>query len=144
MADPQWPPSHGKRHLLTEGAVRTMSVVVINELAEDRFELRAMEHKHRVEHSRRAVPTNNSPNAFAPGDRMGVRMIRAPSARNTSSKLAVNLVSRSRIKNFVGRARSARTKLRLRACWVTHSPAGLVVMPVAYPLRVSSSMKKST
>jgi len=49
MADPQWPPSHGKRHLLTEGAVRTMSVVVINELAEDRFELRAMEHKHRVE-----------------------------------------------------------------------------------------------
>jgi hypothetical protein len=56
----------------------------------------------------------------------------------------MNLASRSRIKNFLGRACSARTKLRLRACWVTHSPTGLVVMPPKWMRRVSSSMKKST
>ena len=40
---------------------------------------------------------------------------------NSSSKLAVNLASRSRIRNLVGRPCSARSKFRLRAGWVTHS-----------------------
>src|ERR1035437_5512897 len=103
--------------LLSKGARRTMFVVVIEELAEDRFELTAMEHQHPVE----ALPAD----AFARGDRIGVAMFRMPSGANTSSKLAVNLASRSRIKNFAWRPCSARSKLRLRACWVTHSPTGL-------------------
>ena len=45
--------------------------------------------------------------------------ILVPSERKTSSKAAVNFVSRSR------RA----SALRLRACWVAHSPTGLAVTP---------------
>ena len=49
-------------------------------------------------HSRRAVPTRRSAIAiaFARGARTGVRMILMPSVRRASSKLVVNLVSRSR------------------------------------------------
>jgi len=39
---------------------------------------------------------------------MGVAMTRMPSVANTPSKLAVNLASRSRIKNFAWRRCSAR------------------------------------
>jgi hypothetical protein len=66
--------------------VQTMFVVVINDFADGRFELTAMEYQHRVEAGRRMVPTNRSVNAFARGDRMGALMVRTPSARNTSSK----------------------------------------------------------
>ncbi len=41
------------------------------------------------------VPTKRSAKALARGARTGVRMIRMPSVRKTSSKAAVNLVSRS-------------------------------------------------
>lgn len=51
------------------------------------------------------------------------------SERNTSSKSAVNFVSRSRMRNFTGVARSERTTLKLRACWVTHGPIGRAVTP---------------
>jgi len=37
-------------------------------------------------------------------------------------KTAVNLESRSRIKNLVGRSRSDSTKVKFRASWVTQSP----------------------
>jgi hypothetical protein len=98
----------------------------------------------RSRHSRRIVPTNRSAKAFARGARTGVRITRMPSGRKTSSKLAVNLASRSRIKNLTAFVRLASTSDRLRACWVTHSRTGLAVTPATYTLLVSSSMKKNT
>src|ERR1039458_8274493 len=83
--------------------------------------------RSRSRHSRRAEPTKRSATEFALGARTGVFTIRMPSARNTSSKPTVNFVSRSRMRNLTGRERSASTKLRLRACWVTHRPVGLAV-----------------
>jgi hypothetical protein len=58
-----------------------------------------------------------------------VLMTLRPSARNTSSKLALNFVSRSRTRNLAARDRSERAQLRLRACCVTHCPTGLAVTP---------------
>jgi hypothetical protein len=46
------------------------------------------------------VPTHRSANAFERADRIGVLMLRTPSARNAASKPAVNLISLSRIKNL--------------------------------------------
>ena len=43
----------------------------------------------------------------------------------TASKAAVNLLSRSRIKNRNRSARSSRSMSRLRACWVTQAPVGM-------------------
>ena len=63
------------------------------------------------------------------GDRTGVLMTLMPSVRNTSSKLEVNLVSLSRMVNVADWQRAVRSKLRFLACWVTHSPTGLEVMP---------------
>jgi hypothetical protein len=51
-------------------------------------------------HSRRAVPTKRSAKALAP--RIGVRMVRMPSEAKASSKLEVNLASRSRIRSLTG------------------------------------------
>ena len=58
-----------------------------------------------------------------PGARTGVRRIRIPSERNTSSKAAVNFASRSRMRKRSGAVRSVNVLMRLRACWVTHYPA---------------------
>ena len=44
-------------------------------------------------HSRRTVPTHRSANALATGVRAGVRMIRAPIERQTSSKAPPNFES---------------------------------------------------
>lgn len=59
----------------------------------------------------------------------GVLMTLMPSVRNTSSKLEVNLVSRSRMMHVADWQRAVRSKLRFVACWVAHSPTGLKVMP---------------
>jgi hypothetical protein len=45
------------------------------------------------------VRTNRSANAFARGERTGVLTISMPIEANTSSKLEVNLESRSRMRN---------------------------------------------
>jgi hypothetical protein len=45
-----------------------------------------------------------------------VRIVRMPSERNTSSKAAVNLLSRSWIRNRVGSGRSMNVAMMLRAC----------------------------
>jgi hypothetical protein len=63
--------------------------------------------------------------AFARGARTGVRMIRRPSDRNTSSKEAVNFVSRSWIRKRVGEGRSARTPMMI---------AGLLGRPLPGPI----------
>ena len=54
-----------------------------------------------LRHSRRSVPTYRSANEFARGDRIGVLMIRTPAPASTSSKMVVNLLSRSRIRNLL-------------------------------------------
>lgn len=75
-----------------------MFVVVINEFAQDSLELAPMKNQHPIE----ALAWNGAYELL--GERIrtrglkGARMIQDPSARNTSSKLVLNLVSRSRIK----------------------------------------------
>ena len=49
-------------------------------------------------HSRRSVPMKRSAIAFARGARIGVRMMRMSAPVNTASNAAVNLLSRSRIR----------------------------------------------
>ena len=82
--------------------------------------------------------------AFAFGARTGVRTISSPSLRNTSSKLRVNLLSRSRIKKRSGVECSGSDQTSWRACCVTHAPPGSAVQPASCTRRLPSSMKKST
>src|SRR6266540_1003379 len=72
----------------------------------------------RSRHSRRTVPIHRSTKAFARGAHTGVRIVRTPSERNTSSTAAVNLLSRSWIKNRIGSVRSTNVSMMFRACWV--------------------------
>ena len=58
-------------------------------------------------HSRRSVPMKRSAIAFARGARIGVRMMWMSAPAKTASNAAVNLLSRSRIKNRNRSARSA-------------------------------------
>ena len=61
------------------------------------------------------------------GARTGVRNTSIPSAANTASNPAVNLVSRSRIRNR-NLPRSSPTAIsRFRACWATRAPTGCAV-----------------
>src|SRR6266536_4337132 len=80
-------------------------------------------------------------NAFARGARTGVRIVRMPSERNTSSNAAVNLLSRSWIRNRIGCVGSTTVSMMLGACWVADSPVGFAVIPARYTCRVASSMK---
>jgi hypothetical protein len=71
-------------------------------------------------------------------------MIRTLAAANTASNAAVNMASRSRIRNFRPSARSSRFISRLRAWWVTQSAVGWAVIPATCTRRVQRPMKKST
>ena len=82
--------------------------------------------------------------AFALGERTGVRMISTPIDANTASKLAVNFVSRSRTRKRTWRPASSSSAAKLRATWVTHRPVGLAVTPSRWTTRRSSSMTNST
>jgi hypothetical protein len=93
-----------------------------------------------LEHFWVTSPTNRSEKALARGDRTGVRMIRMPSGRNTASKLAVNLVPRSRTRHR-GRVGPVTATMRFRAYWVTHEPVGLEVEVANETRRVSSSIQ---
>ena len=64
-----------------------------------------------------------------PGCPDRVRMMRMSAPANTASKAAVNLLSRSRIRNRSCSARSPRSMSRLRACWATQAPVGWAVIP---------------
>src|SRR5712691_1385857 len=65
------------------------------------------------------------------------------SLRKTSSKAAVNLLSRSWMRNRI--RSNTPVKLRLRACWVTQAPLGLVVQPANWTRRrLPGSMKNNT
>ena len=75
-------------------------------------------------HSRRRVPMNRSAIAFAGGARIGVRTKRMSAPVKTASNAAVNLLSRSRIRNRNRSARWPRSINRLRACWLIHAAVG--------------------
>src|SRR4051794_2193018 len=62
----------------------------------------------------------------------------------TSSKIRVDLVSRSRTRNRNPPARSPRSINTLRACWATHVPSGLAVTPRTWTNRVPTSTTKKT
>src|SRR3989337_30753 len=85
-------------------------------------------------HSRRTVLTNRSAKALARGARIGVRMTRTPSVRNTSSNGTENLASRSRSRNLTSPSRSSIA--RFLACWVTHAESGCAVTPTTCSRRV--------
>ena len=90
------------------------------------------------------VRTNRSAYAFARGEQIGVRMVSTPMEVNTSSKVAVNLVSRSRMRNRNRRPASSRSEAKLRATCVIHGPFGLVVAPRTCTTRLCTSMTIST
>ena len=91
-----------------------MSVVMPDEFDQDALQLTPVEDQETVEALSADGP--DEPLGEGVGARRpdGVRRIRMPSEPNTSSKPVVNLSSRSRMRNLAGRARSARTELRLR------------------------------
>ena len=62
------------------------------------------------------LPTKRSAIALARGARTGVLMMRMSVAVNTASNAAVNLASRSRMRNRKRRPASSRSMSRLRAC----------------------------
>ena len=109
--------------------MRTVLVGVRGVLGQNLLEMAPTEDEEPIEALSADGPDEALRNAFARGDRIGVLMVLTPSVRKTSSKPEVNLVSRSRMRNLTDRERSVRSWLRLRACWMTHSPAGLVVTP---------------
>jgi hypothetical protein len=96
--------------------MRPVGVVVPDVLMDDDFEMLTTEDEHPVQTFTPAVPTNRSAKALARGALTGVRMIRTPSALRTSSKLAVNLASRSRIRNLTDCVRWDSSKLKFLAC----------------------------
>jgi len=82
--------------------------------------------------------------ALARGARAGVRITHIASEWKTSSKLSVNLASRSRMSHLAGTDRAPNLQASWRACWVTHVAVGLVVAPATWTFRDPCSMKKST
>src|SRR5262249_47487753 len=76
--------------------------------------------------------------------RGGVCTIRTPSLAKTSSNAAVNLASRSRMRNRSEPIRSPLSISRLRACWAVHARSGWPVTRRMCTLRVAISMTNST
>ena len=112
------------RHFESKAAVRPMLVVMPDVVAKDCFEMVATENERPVETLFSDGPYPPVATAFARGDLTGVLITSIPSQANTSSKLAVNFASRSRIKNRNDRPCSVRSPARLRATWVTKEPVG--------------------
>jgi hypothetical protein len=83
-----------------------MLVVMADVDREDSFEVLAVHDQDPVEALAACGADPRSMKAFARGARTGVRIVRMPSERNTSSNEAVNLLSRSWIKNRIGSVRS--------------------------------------
>lgn len=101
---------------LTAGLMRTMNVIVRGVFGEDLGQLLSLTISIQSRTSRRSVLTTRSQIAFARGACGGVLMIRIPSAWKTLSKVAMNLVSRSRSKNRSASIRVPSFIARFRAC----------------------------
>jgi hypothetical protein len=117
---------------------------MLDVVGKDCFEVMAAEESIRSRDSRRMVPMTRSQMALVLGARTGVVMTLVDSAAKTASNEAVNLVSRSRIKNLTVRAWLANSMEWLRACWVTQLVTGLHVMPAIRTRRVSCGMNTRT
>src|SRR4051794_21488808 len=76
--------------------------------------------------SRRSVPIQRSAMAFALGARAGVRRMRMSEPANTASKAAVNLLSRSRIKNRNWPCKEPQRRVPRRHVERVHPDASLV------------------
>jgi hypothetical protein len=79
---------------------------------------------------------------LARGARTGDLTIRTSMTVNTASYAAVNLASRSRVKNRERRPTSSRSMTRLRACGINQAPVGWAVTPRMCTRRVACSMTK--
>ena len=113
---------------LVQGAVGAMLVVVADVGREDSVEVASVDDQR---HSRRTVPIHRSMNALARGARTGVRIVRMASVRNTSSNAAVNLLSRSWIKNRIGSARSTKSHATIPLAWACRNCRhGCVELPL--------------
>ena len=112
------------RRSLLQRPVRPLGVAVVDVLVKDESQVPFAGDQHPVRYSRRALAIQRSAIAFARGARIGVFMIRIPAAASTVSNAVVNLASRSRSRYLNPSVRPPRFISRLRACWVTHSPAG--------------------
>jgi hypothetical protein len=65
-----------------------------------------------------------------------------PAVRNASSNGPLYLLSRSRIRKPM--PWSAKSRPRLRACWVIQVPVGLAEQPASQTHRFACAMKKRT
>ena len=130
-----WPWRLGRdRRLALDCSVWALGVVLVDVDAQDALELRWPRISSQSGHSVRAVRTKRSACALACGERNGVPTTVTPSVRRTSSRPVTNFAWRSRIRNLT--SSSAPERLRLRACWVTQWPSGLVVVPARWTRRV--------
>jgi hypothetical protein len=87
--------------------MRPVAVVVLDVLVDDGFKVTSAYDEPAIDALPANEATNRSAKALARGARIGARMVRMPWEQKTSSKLAVNLVSRSLIRNLTGRPRWA-------------------------------------
>ena len=138
----------GRRWLCTlrweelEGAVRPVRVVVVDEDAQNAFEVAAVEDQQPVQTFDPDGSDETLGDGVCCGARTGVLTIRMPPLWTTSSKVPLYLLSRSRIRNRM--PWSARSRPTLRACWVTQAPVGLVEQPASQTRRLACAMKNST
>jgi hypothetical protein len=137
-------PWFGHRRVLLERAVRPMLVVMGRVDTEHSLQVFASEDEQPVE----TLATDAANPSFRVRLRARgadwVRMISMPSERKTSSKAALNLLSRSRMRKRGDMFCSDRVMSRLRACCTTQAPSGWAVTPARCTRRLSSSMKNST
>ncbi len=121
-----------------------MPVVVLEDLAEQGFEVTSSEDEPPVE----ALSPGGAHESLGDGIRPrgpgpGLDDPDASEAK-TASKDPVNFVSPSRVRNLSALACSARSTQMLHACWVTQSVIGLPGTHAIRTTRVSWRMKKST
>ena len=130
------------RWLQLERAVRPVLVVVLDVLAQDAFEVAAVEDQQPVQ----ALGANGSDEPFGDGVRLrrSCRRLDDPDAVRAEHLVegSLYLLSRSRISRR--KPWSAKSRPRLRACWVTHAPVGLAVQPANQTRRVAWAMKNNT
>src|SRR5439155_13764673 len=134
----------GYRHLKVDAPVWSARVVVLDVRVITLCRWSRFQISVQSRHSARTVRTHRSAYAFAFGARGGVTTASIPAAANTASNAAVNLLSRSRIRNRNPSTRSSRSITRFRAAWATHWPVGCAVIPARWTRRPCSSTTNST
>ena len=133
-----------RRRTQAQRSVWPVVVVMVNVHAQDVLELPAACNQKPVE----TVAADGADPAL--GDRVRLRRPKGCAddfhalVRNTSSKVRLNLLSRSWIKKRIGLGRSGSDQASWRACCVVQGPSGFAVQPATCTRRLPSSMKNST